>query len=528
MIYYLDIIPIILNRFKVKNIVLNGMLDDESYNQVIKCSESIECNLTDFSQKENSLSILSNLSDYDAIFLNDDPNWYTVFNELRIIKMNNDVFPLVFICNNIFPHKRRDSYKNPDLIPKEFINDYSKNLEFSDIFIKDGFYHAIEENTPKNGVLTAIEDFLSENGSVGIMDFNLLNGITILYPVNSISQIRLGKISEEVKDYEFNYDISDELVENRLLLDNFKKFNLNGENLDLINEFKIEINQKEEIIREYEDKIKVHDNELSLKNSQMDNIDSKLDVKDAQIKNIESKLVNRENDIDILNNKLQNANNQINSLKSNLSQKEQVEVDLNNKLEVANNQINSLKSNLSQKENIEFELNNQLNYKDDSLNRKNDEIKNKQKELHNKEMQLKSVKHRYTNQLSELDTKEYCISCYKEEINNNRLEIEYLKKEMLTRKIFNPLSYVYLIFKSGPKEILLNLKLYNALKNSKCFDIGFYLNNNEDLRNTKWCKYFSLELHYVCNGFDEKRKFNKKYFNRNSKKELLEYILNCE
>lgn len=527
MIYYVDIIPIILNRFKVKNIVLNGNLDNESYNQIIKYSEPNDCRLTDFSQEENSLNILSNLTDYDAIFLNDDPNWYTVFNELNIIKHNNDEFPLVFICHNIFPHKRRDSYKDPELIPKEFINDYSKNLEFADIFIQDEFYHAIEENTPKNGVLTAIEDFLSESSSVGVMDFNLLNGITILYPINSISQIRLGKLSEEVKDYELHHDFSDELIENRLLLNYFKKFNFNDENSDLIDDFKIEINEKERIIREYEDMIELHDNELSLKNSQIENIDSKLNVKDAQIKNIESKLINRENDINILNNEIQNANNQINSLKSNLSKKEQIELELNNKLEIANNQINSLKSDLSQKETIEFELNNKLNYKDDSLHQKDNEIRNNQKELNYKEMQLELVKQEYSTQLSKLDTKEYCISCYKEEINNNHLEIEYLRKDTVTRKIFSPLSYVYLIFKSKPKEISLNIRLYKALKNSKCFDIGFYLNNNVDLINSKWCKFFSPELHYVCNGFNEQRKFNKKYFNRTSKKELLDYIINC-
>ena len=69
--------------------------------------------------------------------------------------------------------------------------------------------------------------------------------------------------------------------------------------------------------------------------------------------------------------------------------------------------------------------------------------------------------------------------------------------------------------------------MYKSLKNSKCFDIGFYLNNNPDLIESKWCKFFSPELHYVCKGFDEGRLFNKKYFNRNSKKELLKYILTC-
>ena len=526
MIYYVTIIPIILNRFKVRNIVLNGNIDDESYSQIIKYSETNDCIVNDFSQEENSLDILSNLGNYDAIFINDDPNWYTVFNELNIIKQNNDEFPLVFICNNIFPHKRRDSYKNPSLIPEEFLNDYSETLEFSDISIQDGFYHSVEKNTPRNGVLTAIEDFLSQCNSVDVMEFNLLNGITILYAANSISQIRLGKLSEDVKCHEVDYDIPDSISENQLLLNNFKKF-ISTNDLELIDKFKTEINEKEKIIDEYKYNMELHNGEISFKNSQIDHIDSKLNVKTAQIKNIESKLINRENDINILNNKLGVANDQINSLKSDLSHKEQVESELNNKLGVANDQINSLKLNLSQRENIELDLHNQLDNKIDKFHQKENEIEVKKKELSDKNLQLESVKRKYNNQLSELHAKEYCISCYKEEIDNNRLEIEYFKKDSFARKIFSPLSYVYLILKSNPKEISLNLKLYKALKNSNCFDIGFYLSNNVDLRNSKWCKFFSPELHYVCNGFNEQRKFNKKYFNRNSKKELLDYIMNC-
>ena len=77
----------------------------------------------------------------------------------------------------------------------------------------------------------------------------------------------------------------------------------------------------------------------------------------------------------------------------------------------------------------------------------------------------------------------------------------------------------------NPKELFLNYKLYNVLKNSECFDIGFYLNNNIDLQEGKWFEYLPLELHYVCNGFNEKRSFNKKFYNKKTKKELLEYLL---
>ena len=139
-------------------------------------------------------------------------------------------------------------------------------------------------------------------------------------------------------------------------------------------------------------------------------------------------------------------------------------------------------------------------------------------------MKLKYFEHSFNKQLSKIETKNYLIASCQEEILNNHLEIKYLKNNYFIRVIFSPLSYLYLFFKSNPKEIFLNIKLYRALKNSEYFDIGFYLSNNDDLVYSKLCKYFAPELHYVCHGFNEKRKFNKKYSDINSKKELLKYL----
>ena len=560
--YDLDIIPIILSRFKVNHIIISGFDDKSVVNLIFKYCDDNAASYTaiDFKDGVNNefiqdytLNVLPNLSDYDAIFLNDDPNWYTVYNELNIINENNEEFPLVFICHNIFSHKRRDSYINPDVIPKEFRNEFSKEFEYGNVLIQDKFYHAIEENTSKNGVLTAIEDFISENSSIGMMDIKLLNGITILYPINNISKIRLGKLSEEISGHDLEFDeLSDTILENQILTNYISNLNISNENLEMIQDIKCDLEKKEKIIEDYEEKIKIHDNELNYKNSQIDSINSKLSLKDAQIKNFESKLINSNNELDFLNtriqnsnneitflnNKLQDANNQINSLKSELDHNthdfNNKEHNLNAEINEANSKIDSLKSIISQKEQLENDINqkldianNQIKKNIEEINYKEDCILIKEKELEDNEKTLNLIKKQYVTKLSELDTKEYCISCYEDEIINNNLEIQYLKKDTLTRKIFSPLAYLYLILKSDTKDLSLNFKLYKAMKNSKCFDIGFYLANNKDIRESKWCKYFSPELHYVCNGFDENRKFNKKYFNRNSKKELLDYIINC-
>ncbi len=550
--YPIDIIPIILNRFKVKNAVISGLSDEETINQIFKYCNDNDINYVAIDSNSSSnekiisdytLNILPNLTNYDAIFLNDDPNWYTVFNELKIINKSNDEFPLVFLGHNIFPHKRRDSYINPEIIPEQFLNKYSKELIYKDVKLRDNYFHAIEENTPKNGVLTAIEDFIKENPSIDMMNIKFINGITILYPKNNISKIRMGLLNDEISKYKIDYDnLSDDILKNQILSNHISKFNMDESNYDLIEDIEKELDEKNKKLNTIKNKIEYQNSELNLKKSQIQNYDAKLELKEVKLKNIESKLVNRNDEINKLTKQLENANNEIKSLKTNMTQKEKSVSELNHQLVNANNEIKSLKTNMTQKEKKEIELNNQLkiasnqiedniqqlNNKTNDMLYKDNEIRLKEGELNKKEDDLTLIKHKYTYQLSKLDNKEYCINCFKEEIENNRAEIEYLKKDTLLRKLLRPLAYIYLILKSKPKELKLNYKLYRTIKNSKCFDIGFYLNNNKDILKSNWCKYFSPELHYICKGFEEQRKFNKKYFNRNSKQELLEYILNCK
>lgn len=520
-----DIIPFILNKFKVKKVILTDLYDGKIYEEILNHADNADLSIISINSNKNiesdyndiALNILPELNDYEAIFINDDPNWYTIFNELNIIKKNNGEFPLVFICNNIFPHKKRDSYKNPDLIPNEFINEFSRQLFLNNnIKIQDNFYHAIKENTPKNGVLTAIDDFLASNKSIGIMDIKFIEGITILYQKNNISKIRLDALKEEIGNYSLKDDkLSDSIIENQLLSNYISKFDISDKDKKLLDEIKLELNEKDKIINDFEDKVKFHDDELSFKDSQILDVNSELSLKESQIKNYESKLANREIEINNLNSEIQNVNDEINTLKSQLNKKDEdfknKEQLLVNQISSVNSEIDDLKEDINNKEKIGFELNNKVKILNARLNEKNYRFERN-----------------YTKQLSQLEKNEYCISCFKEEINNNHMEIQYFKNESFTKKILSPFSYIYLVFKSKPGELSINYKLYKAIKNSKCFDIGFYLNNNKDMQNSNWCKYFSPELHYVCKGFNEERKFNKKYFNRNSKEELLDYIYKCE
>ena len=122
--YDINAINLIFYRFKVKNVIFIGSFKGIDEIQEYCNDNNIGCKFIDSNDDADnipepiSLNKLKNIQQYDAIFLNDDANWYTVYSELNIIKNNNDAFPLVFICNNVFPHQRRDSYRNPKIIPK--------------------------------------------------------------------------------------------------------------------------------------------------------------------------------------------------------------------------------------------------------------------------------------------------------------------------------------------------------------------------------------------------------------------------
>ena len=286
--------------------------------------------------------------------------------------------------------------------------------------------------------------------------------------------------------------------------------NIISENEEVIKKLNSELSEKNVIISRTKSYLFDLEYDLNKAKNKISSLEEDLVKNDIEIKSKDDKIQNflhqlKKNEIEI-----DNLINQINSLDEESVQK-------SNKL---NNQISSLESNLVKRE---MEINNLINQIESLEN----ELKQKDDELHNQKDAFTLIEKKYVQQSSKLDTKEYCISCYEEKILEDTLEIEYFKKNVLIKKLLNPFIYLYLVFKSKPNEISINFKLYNALRNSKCFDVGYYLNNNDDLIESKWFKYFSLELHYICNGFAEGRKFNKKYFNRSSKKELLDYILKC-
>ncbi len=316
---------------------------------------------------------------------------------------------------------------------------------------------------------------------------------------------------------------------------------------EMIEQVKSENNSLKNDILNHEDIILKLSEKYDYANIIIKDMENEINKLNKKISAQHDKITSYEEEFALKNKIIDKNKEKINELTSNIAQLncEKKDIILENKSKI--NELNRINKLLVEKDAINSDLILKLKEKDEliyekerSIIRLHDTIDNQNKIVLDNENKIKNqeiilnnnkkiindlnlIKRQYMEQLSTLDTTRYFIYKYKNEIKNKNLENEYLKNNNLVKKLLDPLSYIYLIFKSNPKEILVNLKLYNALKNSDKFDIGYYLRKNADIKNSKWYKYFSPQLHYVCKGFNEKRDINKSHLKVDSKKELLNY-----
>lgn len=146
--------------------------------------------------KSNSLDALSSNAlplpsgPFDCILIDGDHNWYTVINELRFIHKRGLLRAggFVFFHDVFWPYGRRDMYYQPDTIPAEFRHPYARKgiirgqSQLAESGGRNGEYdNALHEGGPRNGVLTAIEDFIAEHPSdYGFCSVRLQYGLGIL------------------------------------------------------------------------------------------------------------------------------------------------------------------------------------------------------------------------------------------------------------------------------------------------------------------------------------------------------------
>jgi hypothetical protein len=121
-----------------------------------------------------SLVALPSVAPMDVVLIDGDHNWYTVFHELALIEQCAaelaQPMPLVLLHDVAWPYGRRDLYYDPAMIPEEHRQPYARrgiSPTSSELLPEGGFNahlcNALREGGKKNGVLTAVEDYLAQS-----------------------------------------------------------------------------------------------------------------------------------------------------------------------------------------------------------------------------------------------------------------------------------------------------------------------------------------------------------------------------
>ena len=159
-----------------------------------------------------SLEALPAIGACDLALIDGDHNWYTVFHELKLIEASSTkagrVLPVMTFHDIGWPYGRRDLYYNPELIPAEFRQPSEKKSirpgisELQEVGgINAHLWNAVSENTPRNGVLTAVEDFAKESSQeLELTVIPGFHGLGVLVPVKWKSENqRLGDFLADLK-----------------------------------------------------------------------------------------------------------------------------------------------------------------------------------------------------------------------------------------------------------------------------------------------------------------------------------------
>jgi hypothetical protein len=145
--------------------------------------------------RQLSLEGLKTVALPDVVILDGDHNYYTVGEELRIIGTraaeSQAALPLVILHDVGWPHARRDSYYAPEEIPAEHRQPLAEGpgLYPGVTGVRPGGlpYHWAAENEggPRNGVLTAAEDFVAARDGLRLAVIPAFFGFGAIWPLDA-------------------------------------------------------------------------------------------------------------------------------------------------------------------------------------------------------------------------------------------------------------------------------------------------------------------------------------------------------
>jgi Methyltransferase domain len=170
---------------------------DRSGARVIAIDPSPEPQLIELADRRPDLELIRKTSHHalrerelpDALIIDGDHNYYTVSEELRLIgeQAAGADLPLLMFHDVGWPHARRDTYFAPEQIPDEYRQPIAEPAELfpGEPGVVEGallFDHGAErEGGRRNGVLTAIEDFIEGRDGLRLATIPVFFGVGVLW-----------------------------------------------------------------------------------------------------------------------------------------------------------------------------------------------------------------------------------------------------------------------------------------------------------------------------------------------------------
>lgn len=159
-----------------------------------------------------SIPALRTLAPADAYLLDGDHNYYTVTRELELIDAGAaaaGTLPLLVLQDVSWPAGVRDQYYDPSTIPADALHPYSYGgvVPWEAEALTGGFRGGREfafarrEGGPRNGVGTALKDFLAEHPEYRVGYVPAVFGLAIIYPAAAPWAEELARRIEPLDDH---------------------------------------------------------------------------------------------------------------------------------------------------------------------------------------------------------------------------------------------------------------------------------------------------------------------------------------
>jgi hypothetical protein len=136
-----------------------------------------------------SQEALGQVPQCDALIIDGDHNYYTVGADLRLVdeRLGGPGMPLLVLHDLGWPHGRRDRYYDAERIPEADRQPLARDahLDPENPGVADGGFYfecvAAQEGGPRNGVLTAVEDFLVDREDLRLAIVPAFFGLGLLW-----------------------------------------------------------------------------------------------------------------------------------------------------------------------------------------------------------------------------------------------------------------------------------------------------------------------------------------------------------